>query len=256
MSIEMFDFKGHDVRVVLDDQGESRWVASDVASVLGYRMASDMTRHLDSDEISAEKVKVDPTQNRTSLVRRMNVITESGLYMAIMKSERPEAKDFRRWVTREVLPSIRKHGGYISEHATEEQVEALQRELSKTKDQLTEAVRREDSSYGRWQSAQRELDSLKLVDEIREHQDRAVNVYEYIVRRTGDHSFASKWTIQLAKATGREWPHVFSDGDGIRANPSDLDDAWLRYGYGSEAIAHKLVRMPSVLEALERQFTE
>ena len=256
MSIEMFDFKGHEVRVTVDEQGESRWVASDVAKVLGYREAEWMTRHLDSDEVSQEKVPSDPTQNRTSQVRRMNVITESGLYTAIIKSERPEAKDFRRWVTREVLPSIRKHGGYISDDATAEQVEALQRKLRRTQDELTESVRREDNSYGRWQAAQRELDSLKLVEEIREHQDRAVNVYDYILRRTGDHGFASKWTLQLANATGRDWPYVFSDGDGIRANPSDLDDAWLRYGYGSKAIAHKMKREPSIFEDLERLFTE
>lgn len=256
MSIEMFDFKGHDVRVVLDDQGESHWVASDVANVLGYRDAEKMTRYLDSDEISTEKVEADTPQKGTSQVRRMNVITESGLYMAIIKSERPEAKDFRHWVTREVLPSIRKHGGYISEHATEEQLEALQRELRRTKDELTESVRREDSSYGRWQEAQRELDSLRLVDEIREQQGLAVNVYDYILRRTGDHGFASKWTLSLANATGRDWPYVFSDGDGLRAHPSDLDDAWLRYGYGSKAVAHKRNPVPSVTEILKGRFTE
>lgn len=94
MSIEMFDFKGQEVRVTVDEQGESRWVASDVAKVLGYREAKDMTRNLDPDEVSQEKVKADRHQPPTSQVRRMNVITESGLYMAIMKSERPEAVEF------------------------------------------------------------------------------------------------------------------------------------------------------------------
>lgn len=250
MSIEMFDFKGHDVRVVLDEQGESRWVASDVAKVLGYREAERMTRNI------RDRHKGPQIVGTLGGEQKMTTLTEAGLYSAILKSRVEMAEEFQDWVTDEVLPSIRKHGGYISEHATEEQVEALQRELRRTKDELTESVRREDSSYGRWQAAQRELDSLKLVDEIRESQDRAVNVYDYILARTGDHGFASKWTLSLANSTGRDWPYVYSDGDGIRANPSDLDDAWLRYGYGSKAIAYKMERVPSAFEDLKRRFTE
>lgn len=245
MSIEMFDFKGHDVRVTVDDQGEPRWVASDVAKVLGYREAANMTRNIRDRHKGPQIVRTLGGE------QWMTTLTEAGLYSAILKSRVEMAEEFQDWVTEEVLPSIRKHGGYISEHATEEQLEALQRELRRTKDELTESVRREDSSYGRWQEAQRELDSLRLVDEIREQQGLAVNVYDYILRRTGDHGFASKWTLSLANATGRDWPYVFSDGDGLRAHPSDLDDAWLRYGYGSKAVAHKRNPVPSVTEILK-----
>lgn len=245
MSIEMFDFKGHDVRVALDEQGEPHWVASDVAKVLGYRDAANMTRNIRDRHKSTQIV------DTLGGVHQMTTLTEAGLYSAILKSRVEMAEEFQDWVTEEVLPSIRKHGGYISDDATEEQLEALQRELRRTQDELTESVRREDSSYGRWQEAQRELDSLRLVDEIREQQGLAVNVYDYILRRTGDHGFASKWTLSLANATGRDWPYVFSDGDGLRAHPSDLDDAWLRYGYGSKAVAHKRNPVPSVTEILK-----
>ena len=255
MSIEMFDFKGRDVRVVLDDQGESHWIASDVAKALGYRDANQLTRIVRDRHKGYTKL-CSTLVSGESHVQRVLTLNEPGLYAAIMKSQAKNVEEFQDWVTDEVLPSIRKHGGYISDDATEEQLEALQRELRRTKDELTESVRREDSSYGRWQAAQRELDSLKLVSEIREHQDRAVNVYDYILRRTGDHGFASKWTIPLANSTGRDWPYVYSDGDGIRANPSDLDDAWLRYGYGSKAAAHKMKRVPSIFEDLKRRFTE
>ncbi|MFC3848890.1 BRO family protein [Corynebacterium hansenii] len=116
---EVFDFRGNDVRVVLADDGEPRWVAADVAKILGYRMSSDMTRWLEEDEKGTHKVRTSQV-NGTFETRSMAVITESGLYAAVLKSRRPEAVDFRRWVTREVLPSIRRHGGYLTPAAAEQ----------------------------------------------------------------------------------------------------------------------------------------
>ncbi|MHB1266067.1 MAG: BRO-N domain-containing protein [Acidithiobacillus ferriphilus] len=101
-----FDFQGSAVRVVLDSEGEPLFVATDVAKVLGYRMAGDMTRILDDDERGTQIVRT-PSGDQEMLV-----ICESGLYSAILKSRKPEAKIFRRWVTHEVLPTIRKTGQY------------------------------------------------------------------------------------------------------------------------------------------------
>jgi len=101
-----FDFEGRPVRVVTDVQGEPWFVAADVAQSLDYRMASDMTRSLDDDEKGTQPVRT-PSGDQEMLV-----INESGLYSAILKSRKPEAKRFKRWVTREVLPAIRKTGRY------------------------------------------------------------------------------------------------------------------------------------------------
>ncbi len=101
-----FDFEGRPVRVVTDVQGEPWFVAADVAQSLDYRMASDMTRSLDDDEKGTQIVRT-PSGDQEMLV-----INESGLYSAILKSRKPEAKRFKRWVTREVLPAIRKTGRY------------------------------------------------------------------------------------------------------------------------------------------------
>lgn len=232
MSIEMFDFKGHDVRVTVDEQGESLWVASDVAKVLGYRDAERMTRYLEDDEKGTTKWGTPGGE------QAMTSINESGLYSAIFRSTLPAAKDFRRWVTREVLPSIRKHGGYISEHATAEQVEALQRELSRTKDQLTEAVRREDRTYGEMTKLQNQMSGLLEAVNFSAQRHHSVSVYEYIVRRTEHHGFASKWTFQLAKDTLREWPYVYSEDGELKANEADLDEAWDRREYAKEFYLH------------------
>lgn len=88
------------------EEGEPKFVATDVATALGYQSAKDMTRLLDDDEKGRHIV---PTLGGQQEVL---VLTEAGLYSAILKSRRPEAKRFKRWVTHDVLPSIRKTGGY------------------------------------------------------------------------------------------------------------------------------------------------
>lgn len=113
MNIQPFDFQGHEVRVLVDD-GEPRWVASDVAKVLGYREAFNLTRRLDEDEKGPRLVRTPGGE------QEVTTITESGLYSAILGSKVPAAREFKRWVTHEVLPSIRKRGGYLTPQAAEE----------------------------------------------------------------------------------------------------------------------------------------
>ena len=100
-----FAFEENQVRALLIDR--CPWfVAADVAGVLQYRNAPDMTRSLDDDEKGTQIVRT-PGGNQEMLV-----INESGLYSAILRSRKPEAKRFKKWVTAEVLPSIRKTGMY------------------------------------------------------------------------------------------------------------------------------------------------
>lgn len=90
--------------VAIDDN--SWFVAKDVSAALEYRNATDLTRSLDSDEVITCSI---PTSGG---VQEMLVINEPGLYHAIFMSRKEAAKEFRRWVTNEVLPAIRKNGGY------------------------------------------------------------------------------------------------------------------------------------------------
>ncbi|MEH6566957.1 MAG: Bro-N domain-containing protein [Halopseudomonas sp.] len=83
------------------------WVAGDVATALAYAEAKDMTRNLDDDEKGWQNV---PTLGGE---QDMLIINESGLYSAILRSRKASAKRFKKWVTAEVLPSIRKYGGYV-----------------------------------------------------------------------------------------------------------------------------------------------
>lgn len=96
-----------ELRIIKDEQGEPWFVASDIAKALGYRDAANLTRRLDDDEKGTHSVST-PSGNQ-----QMTVITEAGLYTAILGSKIPEAKAFKRWITHEVLPTIRRDGGYM-----------------------------------------------------------------------------------------------------------------------------------------------
>jgi prophage antirepressor-like protein len=104
MNIRTENWLGHEIRFVEKLPGEWWAVAKDVAEALGYRMASDMTRSLDREEQSTHKVRMDTAS------RKMTVISETGIYEAIFNSQRPEAKDFKKWV-KQVLKDIRKATG-------------------------------------------------------------------------------------------------------------------------------------------------
>lgn len=105
LSIQSFEFQLNRLRVVVKDD-EPWFVAADVAMVLQYSEASAMTRHLDDDEKGLSIVQTLGGEQEAV------IISESGLYSAILRSRKPEAKKFRKWVTAEVLPAIRKTGRY------------------------------------------------------------------------------------------------------------------------------------------------
>lgn len=115
---------------VLNINGEPWFVASDVACALGYRMASDMTRRLDSDEKGTRSMRTPGGE------QRLSIINEAGLYSAILGSKVPSAKAFQRWVTHEVLPSIRKRGGYMAAHEDETPEQIMARALMLAKDTM------------------------------------------------------------------------------------------------------------------------
>jgi anti-repressor protein len=91
--------------------GELWWVLKDVCELLGLSNPTAVADRLDADE-----------RSKSNLGRQGEaiIINESGLYKVILRSDKPEAKKFMNWLTREVLPSIRKHGGYLTKEKAEE----------------------------------------------------------------------------------------------------------------------------------------
>lgn len=102
-----FNFNTSNIRVV--DIGGNPWfVAADVVDVVGYSTTNNMVRVLDPEQrSSANRLAI------TSLHHSTVLITEGGLYKLALRSDKPEAKAFQDWVTKVVLPAIRKDGGYV-----------------------------------------------------------------------------------------------------------------------------------------------
>lgn len=117
--LQIFKYNGKDVRTI-QKGGEPWWVLKDVCEVLGLSSPHKVFERLDEDEKGRNQI---PTLGGE---QEMTVVNESGLYNVILRSDKPEAKPFRKWVTSEVLPSIRKNGGYIAnqENLTPEQIVA------------------------------------------------------------------------------------------------------------------------------------
>ena len=106
----------------LEINNEPYFIGNEIATILGYKNTRDaLLKHVDSEDKISDVAIYDGSQNRN-----MIVINESGLYSLIMSSKLSSAKKFKRWVTSEVLPSIRKHGGYIAgqEQMTDEELMA------------------------------------------------------------------------------------------------------------------------------------
>ena len=101
------------VRTVLQD-GEPWFVAADVCKALEIGNPTDVMRRLDADERTL--VSIEGASNGLPV----NAVNEPGLYTLVLTSRKPEAKAFKRWITHEVIPSIRKHGGYLTPQKVEE----------------------------------------------------------------------------------------------------------------------------------------
>lgn len=107
--IANYDFHGNDVRILTDQDNAPWFIAKDICDVLGTD-TKDLRAILDADEIAnLDSIEVHHTAGRAPLI-----VSESGFYKLVMRSRKPVAKEFQRWVTRDVLPSIRKHGAYMT----------------------------------------------------------------------------------------------------------------------------------------------
>ncbi|MCK1213228.1 phage antirepressor [Streptococcus uberis] len=106
---EIFNFHGQTVRTVTVNN-ETYFVGKDVADILGYQNGSrDINRHVDEED------RLKYRFGTSGQDREMTIINESGLYSLILSSKLPQAKEFKRWVTSEVLPTIRKNGMFATD---------------------------------------------------------------------------------------------------------------------------------------------
>jgi prophage antirepressor-like protein len=110
VELKPFAHQGQEVRTV-QINGQSFFVAKDVCDAIGIQNSRDALSRLDDDEVFVSEI---PTG---AGLRKTNLVNEVGLYHLLLKSTRPEAKPFRKWVTSVVLPALRKHGSYSTDAA-------------------------------------------------------------------------------------------------------------------------------------------
>lgn len=166
--LQIFNFESNEVRTqVIDD--EIWFVAKDVAEILGYSNTSDaIIRHI-SNEDKAEVVIHDGRQNRD-----MTIINESGMYALIFGSKLENAKKFKRWVTSEVLPSIRKTGSY---EVPTDPMSALKLMFAATE---------------------------QIDEEVKEVKTRVLDLEENVSLSPGEYNYVGKRVIKKVFQIGRE----------------------------------------------------
>lgn len=114
MNTQLFNFNDTEISVIIDENNNPLFIAKEICSILEISNSRQAIQNLDDDE------KLTSVLHTSGQNRQVNVITESGLYSLVIRSNKPEAKKFKKWVTSEVLPSIRKHGAYLTDTKIEE----------------------------------------------------------------------------------------------------------------------------------------
>lgn len=146
--LQIFIYSGNQLRTVKQPDG-LWWVLRDVCDVLGIRNAADIKKRLDDDEKGVGQIYT------PGGVQEVTIINEPGLYSVILRSDKPEAKAFKRWVTHDVLPSIRRTGAYGIPPEKLVHLNDLQKQLEE------------------WRRLEREYDHFTSLSRKRYEKDRA-----------------------------------------------------------------------------------
>lgn len=163
--IQTFNFNSAPLRTLTDENCDPWFVGKDVATILGYtNPRKALIDHVDDED------KTDGVTIRDSIGREQNptVINESGMYSLILSSKLPTAKRFKRWVTHEVLPSIRKTGGYIPATETDSDEDILAKAVliaQKTIDLKNQQLRAKDAQIKALEPKAQALDDFTNVED-------------------------------------------------------------------------------------------
>lgn len=144
--LQIFDYNDHNVRAFEQD-GQPWFVLSDVCRILNLGTPARVADRLDLDEKGMRQI------HTPGGPQAMTVINESGLYAVILRSDKPEAKPFRKWVTAEVLPTIRRTGGYAAPQRPEDRVLELMEALMQARQGIADL---------RVAAARKEAEDLRL----------------------------------------------------------------------------------------------
>ena len=220
-NLQIFVYSGEQLRTVQRDDG-LWWVLMDVCQVLGIANHKMVAQRLDEDEVSLADL-ID-TMGRT---QKTTIINEPGLYAVILRSDKPEAKAFKRWVTHDVLPSIRKTGGYIagSQSMTDAEIMATALQIANRTIDQNKAKIKELEPKGVFADAVSASKSSILVGELAKVlRQNGINMGEkrlfdwlhnngYLVRRNGgDRNMPTQRSVEQGLFVIKETIITHSDG--------------------------------------------
>ena len=202
--------------------GEPWFIAMDISDKLGYSETSVMLRRLEDDEM--KKIEATEMVGANSKARLITVINESGLYNCIFGSKLESAKKFRKWVFHEVLPSIRKHGMYITE------------ELLKDKNKLNEQLDILQNEYYKLESEKYSLDfenkALKDEKEVIQKENCKLRTERHMpsvvcIKAKTDESYLPDLALQLVRLYLKEHNNIITrkaeDGIYIKKKPIEKE---------------------------------
>ena len=219
--VQLFNFENHEVRSLLLNN-EPWFVGKDVADVLGYQNGSrDINRHVDEED-RQKAMFFDGTQDKETII-----INESGLYSLIISSKLPNAKKFKRWVTSEVLPSIRQNGGYIAnqENLSEEEILAnaimvaknvIEKQKLQLQEQAPKVIFADAVSASKTSILVGELAKLLKQNGINMGQNRLfqwLRANGFLIRRKGtDYNMPTQTSMEMGLFEIKETSITHSDG--------------------------------------------
>lgn len=209
----------------LEQDGEPWFVGKDVATILGYQNSSrDINRHVDEEDRQNYQNGSSEMNNRG-----MTIINESGLYSLVLSSKLPAAKKFKRWVTSEVLPSLRKHGLYAADELLDnpdlmiQAMQALKAERAKNKE-LSDKVQKDAPKVLFADSVTASHTSILVSDLAKLLRQNGVSIggnrlfgwlreHGYLVRRNGtDYNMPTQKSMELGLFEVKETAITHLDG--------------------------------------------
>lgn len=232
-----------DIRVITDENGNPLFCASDVCNQLGYSNG----RKAVQDHVDIEDVTKRDTLTKGGL-QSMTYVNESGLYALILSSKRPDAKSYKNWVTKDVLPTIRKTGGYYIQHQLPQsygealmlaaqqqmQIEEQQKRIEQKQEEITE-LRAENVELQKQSEYTRVILQSKqtvLVTQIAQDYGMSARRFNALLRDLGiQHKVRNQWILYgkyLNKGYVHSVTHNYTHTNG---NPDvSLNTEWTQKG--------------------------
>ena len=213
--LQVFDFEGSNVRTVNID-GNPYFVGKDVATILGYKRTADALKAHVDDEDKLTRQFTDSGQNR-----EMKVINESGLYSLILGSKLPQAKEFKHWVTSEVLPAIRKTGAYKAKPKDNYQIPATYGEALQLAATLQTKIEHDAPSLKYFHDQMRNPGLMTTTEIAKDYGWSARKLNKYLESKGVIYRQGNKWVIYQKyadKGYSQYEPFPYDNNKGVKNN--------------------------------------